>query len=289
VVIGGTLVPNNRHTSSVEIISFGGRPKTCQHGIPDFPYPLRSASAVYFQGKLIVCGGWNGKHSFDKCFSFSKNQRDWMEILPLSDKSRHSHSSSVIDGNWFISGGSYRPKISSSSTLKSTLIFKERFNEGPKMPLLRTSHCQITINATHVFIAGGSKRTILFDWTRQQWIFLEDCPYSLSYATCGLLNNPNIGPEVLIASGSRSYLFSFQNLTWREAPQLPLIQTYTATNVHGCKGVLAVGGRVSNKVIDSIYRFSEERYEWIMEGAHLETPREMATSLVVPDDFLDCQ
>jgi len=65
---------------------------------------------------------------------------------------------------------------------------------GPKLPYKKTTHCQITINSTHVFFGAGGKETFLLNFPAKEWHLMKNMPVPLFLPACGLLNNSTIGP-----------------------------------------------------------------------------------------------
>jgi len=102
-------------------------------------------------------------------------------------------ASSVIDGKWLLSGGS-----NDISTQSKTLLYEDGvFMPGPDMPARKHSHCQLTLNSTHIFFVGGGGEdaltTFILDWPSQEYTFLESLPATDSYPACGVINNPANG------------------------------------------------------------------------------------------------
>jgi len=83
-------------------------------------------------------------------------------------------ASSVIDDNWFITGGNY--------VLNKTLAHDRFFHPMPPLLGNKQGHCQLTINSTHVFVTGGemSTQSFMFDWQLSRWSELEPMPNYLN-------------------------------------------------------------------------------------------------------------
>jgi hypothetical protein len=63
------------------------------------------------------------------------------------------------------------------------------------------------------------------------------------------------------------------------------------TNVQQENGFLAVGGfdQVSESYLNTIFRFDQSTYEWVMKGERLKIGRRYVSAVAVTDDFLQCQ
>jgi len=279
VVIGGYT--NERQISNVEIVDLSGKGLTCPQ-IPDYPLEIDLFTAVFYDGKIIACGGYDGD-VLDDCFTLGPDLTRWNQIVPLIDGKRSRMASSIIDTKWFISGG-----FRNSGSLKSTLVFDgSQFSEGPELPALKRDHCQVSINVTHMFFTNGGAGAFTFDWENQEYGFVDDIPSSIYDGSCGVINNANHGLEVLVVDESFSYIFSLTHLEWRDGPKLP-VSTVDSFPVQLNYGFLSIGGQVGSSYHSGIYRFDENAYDWVLEAEQLETPRRYAAAVAVPDSFLNC-
>jgi len=198
--------------------------------------------------------------------------------------------SSNIDGQWVMTGGQVNPN--------TTLIYQDGiFIEGPRLPTNKQEHCHITIDRSKIFVAAGQgyddgdiiesgEQTLILDWNTNTWDEFEQLPnYRLEDVACGLVNN-----EVVVAASEESYIFSLDNLTWREGPPLPEnLKGLSYTQIGNT--FLAVGGFIDNdeeKNVDTIYRFDDKNYGWILEEAKLSSPRSGVAVVALPDDFVTC-
>ncbi len=78
--------------------------------------------------------------------------------------------SSIIDGVWFVSGDYDIPAGNMTEMWTGS-----EFMLGPTLPERMDGHCQVTINATHVFFANcDEKTTYLLNWNLQEWTQLYD-------------------------------------------------------------------------------------------------------------------
>jgi len=157
------------------------------------------------------------------------------------------------------------------------------------MPAAKAGHCQLTINSTHIFITGYSgTEAFILDWENQDWFMVDDIPVVELRPSCGFLESSQFGSEILVAVGRYSYIFSLTNLIWRDGPALPQL-TVNLGYAQVSGGFLAIGGDVNGSLQDTVYKFSEDSYEWkLLENSKLEVPKSLVAAVAVPDEFLNC-
>jgi len=124
----------------------------------------------------------------------------------------------------------------------------------------------VALNDSHILFSGAYvPTTFILDWTRQQFVTFDEMPIRYSSATCGLLNNAFIGPEVLLARGDNlADAFSLTDLSWRLGRRAPENIIF-ATGVQADNGILSMGGYVQGDLrtaVDTIYKFDDVAYEW---------------------------
>jgi len=271
--------------SPVDVIDTSANGKQCA-SVQDFPILIQSMVASFYQGKVFTCGGENEDAKQDACFVMD-DTLIWQPFDPLPYGLSDAASSNIGDF-WWITGG--RPESEFYYRDNATFIFDgTEFSEGPFLPYGMESHCQLTVNDTHVFLYEGKfSNAFMFNWDTQEWIFLERIPDPLRVGACGLLSNPNFGPEILVAEDYTSYIFNLADGQWREGPTPPVDISYPnyaqledgfiVTNVNNI-------GDVSTR---NTYVFSDAIYEWVKWDDELEIAREFSAALAVPEDFLHC-
>jgi len=258
--------------------------------VDDFPFEVMGSTAAFLGDRIVVCGGADyGESAITDCLQWTPAARSWTELDQNLPTPLRYPSSSVIDGKWFISGGSFGP---ASFLREETLIFENGiFTPGPRLPEGRNGHCQITLNDTHVFIAGGDvASTIVLDLPAQEWISLEDLPKAEAFfPACGLVNTQEFGQEVVLAKEDFSYIFSLSDLEWKDGPTLPVYRdNLSAAQLED--GFLAIGGWDDRpETVDTVYKFDAEAYDWIlMEDYALNVSRSHTSPVAIPDGFFAC-
>jgi len=268
--------------SNVEVIDLSGDGLTCPK-IPDYPLKVDAITAGFYDEKVIVCGGYDNSRTHDECFYLGPDLSRWIEMAPVLGGPKRRLASSIIDNKWLLSGG-----YDGRTTFKSTFFFDGiSFNEGPEMPASKRAHCQVSINATHIFFANGGTTTFLLNWYTQEYDILDRIPNSKEYGSCGVINNADHGLEVLLVDESSSYIYSIDDREWRDGPKLPQ-STVDSFPVQLDDGFLSMGGKLGSSYHATIYKFDENAYDWLVEPVRLETPRQFAAAVTVPDTFLNC-
>jgi len=288
LVIGGQKV-GDIPVNTIELIDLSDKLQTCSI-VPNYPLNAEFITTTYYKGKIVACGGGDPPNT-DKCFELASDLTEWVEVASIPSGNRAVMASSIIDNKWLISGG-----WNGGIIFESTFFYdgKDIF-DGPVMPSYKFGHCQITLNSTHVFLASGGEenaKTFLLNWTTQKYSVLDSVPINRPAVTCGLLNNPTYGPEILVADGLYGSFFSLTTFTWRDGPKVPG-ETLYATSATAPNGFLVIGGMYFNSTTfeyyDSVYKFDEYSYEWSLEKQHLQEPRRAPAAVAVPDSFLQCQ
>jgi len=262
--------------------------------IPYLPLSSEDMTAAFLGNKLYACGGRDPQGSSSSCHVLDEDLL-WAPMEPLPDV-RQDSVSSVGGGVWWITGGARIYELDDFpyeeiEVYNTTLVFDGvNMAYGPTMPTTKTEHCQLTLDDERVFVGGGAGDTWTFDWQTREWTILADMPDVLFSGACGSLNNPELGREVLVASGYGAFFYNFERNEWREGPPLPEKIEYVSY-AQLDDGFLAIGGAYRYpdlSVVDTIYKFSEDTYEWTLLEQRLSEPRKSTASAVVSEEFLYC-
>ncbi len=154
-----------------------------------------------------------------------------------------------------------------------------------------SSHCQLTLNETHVFFADPDPLgpSYLLNWPEQTWTELPEMENYFTKPGCGLIHNPTRGLEAVVAAFRRSEIFNFYNQTWRAEPTPPDFQHPGFTQL-GDTFVVVGGYSIRNNTdLDTIYKFDNINYDWVQLAQHLQiATADYPGVTTVPDSFVNC-
>ncbi len=281
IVVGGYEI------ASIEVFDLGNPANTCEP-IADYPIPTHDMALGVMDGLIKSCGG---EIDTDECYDYDPRTNSWTEGGMLLTP-RRSPRASFIDDVWLVSGDD----IVSYDYPQSTEVCNGNgaFEQGPFVPAEMYHHCQLTINSTHVFFQQDNgdlaPGTFLLDWTSKTWTELPSYQGNRILATCGMINNPENGTEVVVNMDGRSDIFNLRDSTWRIGPHLeePLYQTGSAQLRDT---FILVGGKGYGDDSfrpDKIWLFDHLNYGWIQMDQRLLVLRNSPGVVAVPDDFVNC-
>jgi len=288
------VIHGHQEGNVIDVIDSTNQGRTCLP-IPNYPQPGDLMVATFFEDGIYSCGGGISDGRILGCFLLDEN----LIWVPVGMRAGiQGSASSIIDNTWWVTGGY---TISFVGPDQDPIIHAQRSSwtfdgkrevSGDFLPYDVYRHCQVTINDTHVFIAGGynDQSVYVTNWVTEEWMAMEDVPAEERFGEhCGLLRNPNYGPEILMADGRFSFIFSLTTETWREGPLMPediKLPTYQQLD----DGILAIGGHFyQGRAVDTVYKFSEDTYQWELLDVTLSQPSFHLTTAAVPEDFLSCQ
>ncbi len=242
-------------------------------------------AVAVIQGVIKSCGGHPPPR--DVCYDYHPESNTWVNSASMMQRRWFYHTSFIQD-LWLISGGGG----GSSSSQAQTTTEKwtgSAFEAGPTLPRSMYAHCQLTLNATHVFFANPrTSQSYLLNWPNQTWTELSQMTNTFQYPSCGLINNPTNGREAVVVQNGISEIFNFNNLTWRAGPDAPYF--YEAGFSQLFDTFVVVGGIGSNsEYLDTLYKFDQINYAWIQLTQQLQTATGSYPGVAtVPDSFVNC-
>ncbi len=277
IVIGG--YNDGTYFSSVEVIDLENPTNACNL-IADYPVEYAGMTVGLFDGLIKSCG--SGVDT-DDCYDYNPATNSWITSASLID-ARNTPRSSFIDGIWLISGDD-----ESDTELTTEMWTGTGFEPGPSLPIEMYVPCQLTINSTHVFFADtwSTGNAYLLDWYEQNWIQLPPMTVR-GYMSCGLINNPENGIEVVIVEDGVTEIFNFREEEWKTGPAVEVFDLAGYAQI-GDTFVVVGGRNDAGDAIDPIYKFDNVNYEWILMSQRLQVPRTYYPGVVaVPDEFVTC-
>ncbi len=275
----------NTHNAIDTVQSFDLKDITttaCQ-SVSNYPNAQYGMSMGVTQGITKSCGGYQSPKS--ACYDYHPANNTWVRSTDmLSERWYHGHS--IIDKVWLLSGGNDNQPLSTTEMWDG-----KAFVTGPPLPRGMHSHCQLTVNHTHVFFATGDQQpSYLLNWP--DWTWTELPPMSNTYEgiSCGLIQNPDNGREAVVVALQKNEIFNFKNSTWRNGPPVPTYSSF-AGYTQLSDTFLLVGGRKKsvNNFYNDMYKFDNINYKWGLLCRHLQTEVSYYPGVAtVPDNFLNC-
>ena len=189
----------------------------------------------------------------------------------------------VQPGNLWLVGG-HQPGDNYVQTDATALLsMPEGMREGPVMPYPAYGVCALSINDTHSFIAGGVNEvdghdyistSFIYDWARATWTTLASMNAARELcAGCGVVVNPYTGSrEIVVFSGYgapaiSTEIYDIDEDSWRGGPDYPENAQMVAAVQDSLGSFYALGGYLAgtdDTRLDSIYRFDEDTYEFVL-------------------------
>ncbi len=104
-----------------------------------------------------------------------------------------------------------------------------------------------------------------------------------SRPSCGLINSPDNGREIVFAEYGASEIFSLRSLSWSEGPEAPFF--HSAGTAQLDDSFVIVGGWDGTNYTDTLYAFDEVGYGWVQLPQRLRTAREMPGVIALSADI----
>ncbi len=268
--------------SSVEVFDLKHPSSTCNR-LMDFPIQETGMALGIIDDKIRACGG---STDTNECYDYNPATGFWSHNDDMIRRRSYPRASIVSD-IWLVSGDGN----GSDDNGKSTEMWTgNEFEQAPPLPVEMQYLCQLTINSTHVFFVNGvdDDPAYLLNWDTKQWTELLPMNEYHYYPSCGLINNPENGLEVVVVENGETEIFNFNDLTWRAGPVVDYVDHAGFAQLENT--FVVVGGVDSNNdVTDTIFLFDHINYDWILHSQRLATPRDSYPGvLAVPDDFVSC-
>ncbi len=311
VAIGGNA---DIRLYEVEVVDLLDKSSNCGF-IASYPIEIADHSATYLDGLVKSCGGTyydfneNSYETISDCYDYDPATDEWTQADSLLTP-RYGMGSSVVENTWLVSGGQYNDG-DYFYFVNDTEVWSEStgsFELGSAaLPEVMSSHCQATINTTHIFLTDTvmhfneddpqepySPKAYILDYNENVWIQVDDVPVKdddgegYHSTSCGRISNSVNGLEIVVAADGYTHIFNLGTLEWRDGPHLlPAGHYYASAQLENTL-VLAGGEDSADNMLDTIYIFDNERYEWLLLEQTLQIARQDLAIAAVPADFIQC-
>jgi len=122
--------------------------------IPPFPRPNSGMVSAVHDGKVVACGG----HQVDTCYTYDPSVNEWSDGPALAENRFSAASFVTGDGRFVISGGNNEGDGNIQTDTAYVLdpgASEFYVDEDLALPMPLFAHCMVSLNGTHVFLAGG--------------------------------------------------------------------------------------------------------------------------------------
>ena len=162
VVIGGYTSSTGIRLDQVEVIDLEDEDASCTFLAP-YPVPIEYPTVAYIDGIIQVCGGRTDAGITSECYAYDFGSNSWSSSLSLTLPRGWPASCLIGEGEWFITGGDF----------SSTEVIQNGASEpGPRLDNGVYAACQVSINATHVFLADGADGfAYILEWDTRSWTY----------------------------------------------------------------------------------------------------------------------
>ncbi len=235
-----------------------------------------------------------------QCYQYDALANSWTEFALLGE-SRQYMASSVIEGKLLASGGT--SDVSQvESTLDSTEYLDKKesrgeFKPGSNMPMKMHSHCQVTVNSTHVFISDvrDTGSTYLLNWNSQDFTTMPQLQRHRWNPACGLSWSQERGMEIVVAGlfvrgawqekHGTSDIFSLSSQAWREGPEFD-VEGHALVGTQAVQignSFALVGGWYYDCYSTQVLRYDPEQEVFVILNVTLKAARAFHTAVHVPN------
>ena len=155
-----TGFPQNSGSRKTEVFNLAGQ-DICLN-LEDFPISLFGAVGAHINGTPVVCGGYDGSKSLNKCYHFING--NWAVTTTMRER-RWGATSIVYNNRMHIMGG-----WNDGGRLASTEILDGNGSEeGPDLPIAIFYHAITKVNQSTSIISGGS--TSAASYSDRTWYY----------------------------------------------------------------------------------------------------------------------
>ena len=197
----------------VEMIDLSKKQRNCAKP-SDYPLAAYGSTGAYIDGKVVLCGGYEYKKS---CAQYNEENGTWTTVSFELNLARRSAVGTILDGKWWISGGSIEDPIEPEKITDETEMFDQdnkTFVNYRPLPLPRENHNLVTFRATQAMLLGGQyeiDETYIFDITNETWSDGPPMQTARDRCQAGLIKYGNGTKAIVAAGGYQSGLSGLPN------------------------------------------------------------------------------
>ena len=139
------MITTGSSSRKTEVVNLAGQ-DICLN-LEDFPIGLYGGVGANINGTPVVCGGYDGSKSLNKCYHFING--NWAETTTMRERREYA-TSIVYNNRMHIMGGYDGGRLASTEILDGN-----GSEEGPDLPIAIYYHAITKVNQSTSIISGG--------------------------------------------------------------------------------------------------------------------------------------
>ena len=297
-------------TDKIEIIDIGSASPSCQD-LTNFPTKFYGAiGGLASNSNPIICGGMDGTINDIVADCFTYKDGDWNMspglFWPLLSAAVSPTGCSNEAFNLFSTGGMAHIYPAGFAPISVAQVLSDAGWQELSNPLENSSafHCMVLLQPTSVLVIGGvqdetwySSSTFFFDTDTEEWSDGPKLNGGRRSFSCGKLqaDSGSSQDRVIVAGGWNGAVISSTEILdvdsiygWSSGPELPIGILGASMIEDSSRGVILIGGSNGNVPLNTLYKLSHAKSEWIVMPQQLKIGRSYATAFLVPDEVTNC-
>jgi len=295
--IEGDGLVNAKTSEVIDILEFD---KTCKN-LESAPTQRWAAVGGVLEGRPLICGGFNGTHSFKDCFYVAgdqnHNQPSMAQIRSFATSMVLKDQDSNEEYMWVV-GGFYDVDLSTTEFVYANKPAKA----GPSLDFIVAHHCMVQTAEDAIYIVAGKQEG---EMTNKVWIVdptnnfkVTQGPSLLAnryFHSCAAMKDDDTGSvKIVVAGGFGSHGptasveildTSSADNAWEAGPALPSANLFAGQMItepgEDKTAVLAVADTALLALVSGAT-------EWTPSVKTIKYGRMMPVVMAVPDKITDC-
>ncbi len=298
-------------SNTSEVIDLASKKTSCNN-LADFPAPnVRALAGLDNNYYPIVCGGTTAVGVTNMCYTYIPSTKSWNTSSPLTsarEGAAYTTVSAPSSLGILVAGGRTTNKVflcTMESLDRITNIWSSA--NLASVPECLAYSCMVQLSSSQIFLTGGYNsngeisRTYIYNTVTNVWTSGPDLLTVRAEHACGIINDSNNNPTVIVAGGwsdlmgrsmSTTEIYNHISNKWDTGPELPLNFHTGVIMPHPQGGVVCVAGNSFNNgisnLLNTIYYLPSISSYWSILNQTLHVARGVHTVINVPSAFTQC-
>ena len=286
--------------ADAEIVALFSRPE-CDKPLD---FPMKDSLSLYgtnFNNEAILCGVSTNQTA---CFGYDVLNLTW-HIKPFALNEERMHASGTVFGNgsWIITGGQQYIEGSPIILDTSEILEKDHFRVGPKMPLVLSGHCVVSMMEELIISTGGYgqptylRDSFLMYVKEESFQYLPKMKHGRYGHSCGRIVTQFDEMNIIIVGGLRQStveIYLPKNKLWVYGPHLEERGVFKAAHIQGSRMFVISGGvelepncKSENCRLTDIFSIDPNQNKWSRSTNFMKNGRGNHATISLPTD-IDC-